>query len=138
MLAALRDADCGLHNPQPEQLAQPGGLMSIDIVGQHVDAAGTTWQVAVEVDGPTHFVRHLSACDEAGIGTTHSQDGSTLWRNAMLQHYGYAVVMVPYQEWGACSSRAQRVALLQQRIRAALLAAGVQPGGVLAGGGAGQ
>jgi hypothetical protein len=133
VLEALQSADCGLQDPQPEQPAQPAaGLMTIDILGRHMDAAGAPRQVAVEVDGPTHFVSHLSAAPAgSGVDVSYSLDGSTQWRNAMLQHYGYVVVTVPYQEWDF-KGRAQRVALLQQRVRAALLAAGVQPGGVLA------
>jgi hypothetical protein len=133
VLEALQSAKCGLQDPQPEQPAQPAaGLMTIDILGRHMDAAGAPRQVAVEVDGPTHFVSHLSAAPAGGgVDVSYSLDGSTQWRNAMLQHYGYVVVTVPYQEWDS-RSRDQHVALLQRRLRAALLAEGVQPGGVLA------
>jgi len=108
--------------------------MTIDILGRHMDAAGTPTprQVAVEVDGPTHFVSHLSAAAACGgVDVSYSLNGSTQWRNAMLQHYGYVVVTVPYQEW-SFKGTAQRVTLLQRRVRAALLAAGMQPGGALA------
>ena len=133
VLAVLQDADCGVADPQPGQFTQPDGLMGIDIVGQHEDAGGTVWQVAVEVDGPAHVVRHLSAGrDAGGVNVSYRLDGSTQWRNAMLRHYGYALVMVSWRAWETCSCRAERVALLQRLVGRALLAAGAQPQGVLA------
>jgi len=96
--------------------------MSIDILGRHVDAAGRPWQVAVEVDGPVHFVQHLTASAAAaggggggGVDVSCGLDGSTQWRNAMLQHCGYVVVTVPYQEW-RFKRRGQHVGLLQRRL----------------------
>ena len=46
-------------------------------------------QVAVEVDGPFHFV-----------GRSKQPDGSTLLKHRQLRSFGWRLETVPYWEWG--------------------------------------
>ena len=55
---------------------------SIDIT---IEGAGA--RVALEVDGPTHFLQD------------GRQDGSTRLRNRMLAAHGWRVVLVDYRKW---------------------------------------
>ena len=64
---------------------------SIDVV---VEGAGV--QVALEVDGPTHFLQD------------GRQDGSTQLRNRMLAAHGWRVVVVDYRTWMKVKTQAQR------------------------------
>ena len=63
-------------------------------------------QVAVEVDGPTHFMANAPDVP----------NGSTLWRNRMLQLRSWRVVSVPVLQWSQLGSSAekQRAYLLQR------------------------
>ena len=45
-------------------------------------------RVAVEVDGPSHF-----------IGQSHQPTGATLLKHRQLRHFGWRLVSVPYWEW---------------------------------------
>ena len=45
-------------------------------------------QVAVEVDGPSHFV-----------GRSQQPNGATLLKHRQLRHFGWPLVSVPYWEW---------------------------------------
>jgi acetyl esterase/lipase len=64
---------------------------SIDIA---IEGAGAP--VAVEVDGPTHFLQD------------GRQDGSTALRNRMLAAHGWRVVVVDYRAWREQQTEAQR------------------------------
>jgi hypothetical protein len=74
------------------------GALSIDI-------AATTrsgLRLAIEVDGPTHFVQ-----------PGRTLDGPTLFRNRALAARGYALVSVPYLEWNRlCGAAAKQQYLL--------------------------
>ena len=61
----------------------------IDVLVRRRSAAGST-ELAVEVDGPFHFL---------GDGRTPS--GSTLLKRKQLGQLGYTVVPVPFWEWDA-------------------------------------
>ena len=50
--------------------------------------------VAIEVDGPTHFMRN----------NLTRMNGSTLLRNRMLEARGWRVVRVPVIQWSKVSS----------------------------------
>jgi hypothetical protein len=52
--------------------------------------------IAVEVDGPSHF-----------IGGSRAPNGATLLKRRHLELLGYSVVPVPYWEWDALSQCGQ-------------------------------
>ena len=64
--------------------------------------------VAVEVDGPYHFLQD------------GRQDGSTLLRNRMLKAHGWRVVVVDYRDWRSQRTEAQREAYLRSLLSSAL------------------
>jgi hypothetical protein len=72
--------------PAMEQQRTPDGAYSIDITA--VMAAGGL-QLAVEVDGPSHFLRQ----------PRRAVDGRTRCRNRALAARGYSVVSIPWWEW---------------------------------------
>jgi hypothetical protein len=80
----------------------PDGNLSIDIAA--VTAAGV--QLAIEVDGPTHFV-----------SPGNRLNGPTQFRNRMLAAQGYTVIGIPYWEWNACKTAHQRHDYLMFRLR---------------------
>ena len=57
---------------------------------------GARARVAVEVDGPHHFLQD------------GRQDGSTLLRNKMLAAHGWRVVVVDYREWEELETQSQQ------------------------------
>jgi len=77
------------------------GASSIDIAA--VTAAGVA--LAIEVDGPWHFVRHGNRVD-----------GPTQYRNRALAARGYTVISIPHWEWNRLSSQ-QRVHLLKDALQ---------------------
>lgn len=56
-----------------------------------VDVALPQLRIAVEADGPTHFLRNRASKDGRPL-----PDGPTLARNHLLRHHGWHVVAVPY------------------------------------------
>tara|TARA_B100000513_G_scaffold193026_1_gene119917 strand:+ start:113 stop:562 length:450 start_codon:yes stop_codon:yes gene_type:complete len=48
-------------------------------------------QIAVEVDGPSHF-----------IGRSQQPTGATQLKHRQLRHFGWRLVSVPYWEWDRC------------------------------------
>ena len=52
-------------------------------------------QIAVEVDGPCHFV-----------GRSHQKSGSTLLKHHQLRYFGWRLRSVPYWEWDADGCKA--------------------------------
>ena len=60
----------------------------IDIVVGHGDPEDPVGKIAVEVDGPTHFVQ-----------STTQPTPHTALKRWLLEREGYAVMPVPYFEW---------------------------------------
>ena len=58
----------------------------------HVAKSGGLW--AVEVDGPSHFVRN-----HAKGGVEWRASGSTMLKRRHMEGMGHVVVSVPYWEW---------------------------------------
>jgi len=89
---------------------------SLDLV---VDWRGE--RLAVEVDGPSHFVGR-------------EPNGATLLKRRQLEHFGWWLVSVPYWEWDEfrdkAKEREQRAVylstLLEAALRAPALSSGVQ------------
>ena len=87
------------------------GLHSVDALVRLSDGR----EVAVEFDGPTHFLHSLTAperveggASSASAARTPETNGSTRLRDRLLVEGGYLVVSIPYWEWDAlCGSGAQ-------------------------------
>ena len=65
-----------------------------------IEGAGAP--VALEVDGPTHFLQD------------GRQDGRSQLRNRMLAAHGWRVVVVDYREWNALQTQSQREEYLRR------------------------
>ncbi|KAI8475173.1 MAG: hypothetical protein J3K34DRAFT_517614 [Monoraphidium minutum] len=85
----------------------PDGAFSVDVAATH---AASGRRLAIEADGPTHFLR------PGGQPT-----GETLARNRALAARGYVVVPLSYWEWGPLrGDAAAQDAYLQRTVEAAL------------------
>ena len=84
------------HEPR-EEVRTPQGY-SLDGV---VCISGR--EVAIEVDGPSHFV-----------GRTHAPTGATALKRRQLRAAGWALVPVPYWQWNALDATGQRELLLRE------------------------
>jgi hypothetical protein len=84
------------HEPR-EEVRTPQGY-SLDVV---VCIEGR--EVAIEVDGPSHFV-----------GRTHTPTGATALKWRQLRAAGWALVAVPYWQWNALDVAGQREFLLRE------------------------
>ena len=76
-----------------EEFRCEASLYSIDVL---VEFDGK--RVAVEVDGPSHFV-----------GRSQQPTGATLLKQRQLRHFGWQLVSVPYWEWGKQWQRGERL-----------------------------
>jgi hypothetical protein len=68
-------------------------------------------RVAVEVDGPSHFVSL-----GPGSGKKQAPNGATIMKRRHLALLGYTVVSVPYWEWDALTKEAEKRAYLQRKL----------------------
>jgi hypothetical protein len=85
VLVAVQQLPSGTWQRQPEsEGVTADGLFSVDIAA----TTATGVKVAIEVDGPSHFIQPLRT-----VG------GPTLCRNRTLAARGYVVVSIPYWEW---------------------------------------
>ncbi|KAI8475158.1 MAG: hypothetical protein J3K34DRAFT_517600 [Monoraphidium minutum] len=92
-----------------QEARTPDCALRVDVAATHA-ASGRL--LAIEADGPTHFLR------PSGQPT-----GVTLARNRALAARGYVVVPVPWQEWARLVGGAPaQDAYLQRRVEAALKA----------------
>lgn len=103
----LREGVCDLRLVGREVPAQPDGLMLIDFVAEAPDGR----LVAVEVDGPSHFVRWLEP--DGSRPAELRPTGDTLFRNAQLQLRGYTVVPVPWTHLFRRTKQQRRQALTE-------------------------
>ncbi|KAJ1488009.1 hypothetical protein T484DRAFT_1784665 [Baffinella frigidus] len=76
-----------------EEYEDPKSGYSID---SRVSGAGRVW--AVEVDGPTHFLKG---------GSGREPSGSTLLKRRQLGELGYTAVAVPFWEWDALEGKGE-------------------------------
>ena len=90
---AVRDALREMGFEPQEEVATPHGY-SIDLV---VEAGGR--RVAVEVDGPSHF-----------LGTSRMATGATKLKRRQLEAFGWRLLSVPYWEWSALKHSRTEVA----------------------------
>ena len=73
-------------NVEEEHRCEASGY-SIDVLVALNDGE----QIAVEVDGPFHFV-----------GRSHKPNGATQLKHRQLRHFGWRLESVPYWEWDRC------------------------------------
>ena len=105
VFAALQQLP-GWRVPPQQEVVVTDDNFSIDIVA--VAAAGV--RLAVEVDGPHHFVR---------AGNRWEVDGPTQYRNRALTERGYTVVSIPWWECGQLKGVQQQQQYLQNKIQGA-------------------
>lgn len=75
-------------------------------------------KVAIEVDGPSHFVRLLQPSEQtAYLKDRLIENGSTKFKRRMLQHLGWKARSVPWFEWSRLSNRTARAAFLQDLLK---------------------
>ena len=74
--------------------------------GYSLDLSLRSYRVAVEVDGPSHFVR----CREGKC----VPNGPTLLKQRQLKAAGWRVVSVPFYEWAGLEPGEQRAYLARQ------------------------
>ena len=90
-----------------------------------VDIAVPSRQLAIEVDGPSHFCRNSppsSSSTPASTPTTQSQllpMGGTLLKRRLLQQAGWTVVSVDAAQWEQLRGAQQKRAFLGAAIAAA-------------------
>jgi hypothetical protein len=89
--------------PALEQVTADGAF-SIDIAA----TTGAGVRVAIEADGPTHFIQ-----------PGNTLEGATLFRNRALAARGYAVLSIPYWEWDALRGADSKQQYLLAKLQAA-------------------
>ena len=80
--------------------------------GYSLDLALGPARVAIEVDGPSHYLRCLH-----GRGEQQLPNGATLLKRRLLKAAGWCVVSVPYYEWDALRGEGEQRGYLEQRVR---------------------
>jgi len=93
------------YTTRQEELLRDAGCYTADIFLPSL-------RVAIEIDGPTHFVR-----DETH---THRPSGPAMFKWRQLRAFGYAVISVPYFEWTELLTPAEQSEYLRRRINATL------------------
>lgn len=88
------------------------GLHPIDIA--LLPQAKVPCKVAIEADGEYHFLYESYKLDKGPHAVR--PNGSTLFRNAVLEDQGWHVVVVPWFEWKYLLSYTARVAYLENKI----------------------
>jgi len=87
------------------------GLLHVDIVATSPSGART----AVEVDGPSHYLRVLLSDDASAVGPL---TGATVLRNRLLRSaaagFGGVLAVVRFDAWDACRGDAAREEALLQ------------------------
>lgn len=103
----------------------------VDVGGFFADIVITppdgTMRLAIEVDGPTHFVRPVRLLRKTATASSQSRilNGQSRMKRFILHRLGGAIpVSVPYYDWELCKEKADRAALLTGLLRAAASAYG--------------
>jgi len=74
--------------------------------GYSIDAFLPDLNLAVEVDGPSHFARG-----------SRVQLGHAAMKHRHLQQLGYALISIPYWEWDALATSDDKVSYLHAKVR---------------------
>ena len=85
--------------------------------GYSLDLALRSSLIAVEVDGPSHFLRN------PGTQGEHLPNGSTLLKRRLLRMAGWHVVSVPFFEWDPLLNRQAQCQYLRSHLDEFLTAA---------------
>ena len=78
--------------------------------GFSLDMAQPFAKVAIEVDGPSHFLYNL----ETG---RRIRNGATRLKNRLLRAYGWHIAHVSFLEWTAATSDAHKIQLLSHKLK---------------------
>jgi len=81
-----------------------------ETTGYSLDLALRSSRVAIEVDGPSHFLRPSSRGDK------HLPNGPTLLKRRLLKVAGWRLISVPFYEWGLLPGREEQRHYLAQRL----------------------
>jgi hypothetical protein len=106
------------------EMKSPDGVMSVD-VGVTALPDGSPCSIAVEFDGPTHFMTDNSSTSPSSNrgAPVDRVDGPTRLRNALLQaRFSDGVVCIPWKEWVAAEQRHQQEEYLRVALAAVLKA----------------
>ncbi len=98
-----------LHVVPQQEVFTSDGLFSMDML-----AVLSGRQLAIEVDGPQHFTY-----------PDRLINGMTAFRNKALTARGYTVVSIPWFEWQALHTHAQRLAYLDGKLKDATQSLGL-------------
>jgi len=79
--------------------------------GYSIDIALPASRVAIEVDGPSHFVSRCRG--------EHAPNGATLLKQRLLKAAGWCVVSVPYYEWDRLTHSDTQLEYLERKLSAA-------------------
>ena len=88
---------------EEQVLEEDGGGYSVDMI---LRGLGGERRVAVEVDGPSHFVAVAGKMGEGGWRV----NGSTRLKRRLLAGLGWEVLSVPFFEWNVLRSKAAKEA----------------------------
>jgi hypothetical protein len=90
------------------EMRSPDEMMSADI-GVTALPNGRPCSIAVEFDGPTHFVTEYSSGSNNRAAPVDRLNGPTRLRNALLQaRFPDGVVCIPWKEWVAAGEAGQQ------------------------------
>ena len=107
------------------------GLLTIDM---RLERLGGGCPIAVEFDGPSHFLHPLAPVPATGAASL-TLNGATLLRNRLVASAGLALVCVPYSEWNEAerAGAAAEDAYLTRRLAEATAPAAPAPSVAAAG-----
>jgi hypothetical protein len=99
-----------------EEMKSPDGVMSAD-VGVTALPDGSSCSIAVEFDGPSHYVTEYS-----GSGSVRDRlDGPTRLRNTFLHtRFPDGLVCIPWREWVTATRAGQQEEYLSKRMASVL------------------
>jgi hypothetical protein len=100
---------------QQQEAVDPQSKYSIDCL-VHAWNGQTDLKIAVEADGPTHYV------DDCALGNERWKraNGATVMKHRHLGMLGYAVVSLPFWEWGVLLDDEAKRAYLLLKLAAAV------------------
>ncbi|KAL0050383.1 hypothetical protein WJX82_010131 [Trebouxia sp. C0006] len=117
ILSGLRFKARHLTRPQASGCCDSeDGLHPVDIA--LLPQAKVPCKVAIEADGEFHFLYESYKLDKGPHAVR--PNGSTLFRNAVLEKQGWHVVSVPWFDWDNLHTKADKVAYLETKIRQAV------------------
>jgi len=78
-----------------------------------IDCACRYRKIAIEFDGPSHFLRPAGSRELPSI-----ENGPTKAKRRFLQSVGWTVINVSYLEWSAIKTREEKRSLLATKLKA--------------------